>query len=174
MNNKKFSGDFKKAIARFSQSTGVDEETLLEAVFLKYLAEGNARQSVLGPHDQVCFELVDCGDGKYLKGKELYQHLEKHLINKFTQERVEGLMAKKKSSLTEVEKEWLVDHWATISPAKAKKPVKINHEKYHKAGVERALMLQKIEKEQGAKAAQKWADENPFPVGRRVKAKRNQ
>lgn len=169
MNSKKFSGDFKKAIARFSQSTGVEEETLLEAVFLKYLAEGNTRQRVWGPHDQVCFELVDCGDGKYLKGHELYQHLEKHLINKFTQERIAELTAKRrKSGLTAVEKEWLADHRAIVEPVKVKKPVKINHDKYHKAGAERALMLQKIERAHGIEAAQKWADENPFPVLRYI------
>jgi hypothetical protein len=158
MNTKKFSRDLKKASARFSQSIGVEEETILEAVFFRYLAEGNAKQKVFGPHDVICTELQFDADGKYLKGRELYQLLEKMFLVKFTQERIDSLEGRKKSTLTDIEKEFLYDH----------RPKKINREAYHKAGAERALMLQKIEREQGAEAAQKWADENPFPVKRYI------
>lgn len=110
MNNKKFSTDFKNAIEQFSESTGVEAETILEAVFLKYLAEGNAGQKVFGPHNSICTELAKDGNGKFLKGRELYRILEKIAVDKLTQERRAALVARKKSTLTAAEREWLADH----------------------------------------------------------------
>lgn len=120
MNIGKFSDEFIASTSRLSKSIGVDPETIIEAVFLRYLAEKNARQQVWGPHDDLCPEFMADQDGKYLKGRELYQLLEGTFKHQFKQERLQELEAREKAGLNDEEREWFEDHRPQITPAEAR------------------------------------------------------